>query len=128
MRLLLDTHAFLWWASEDPALSATARRQIESPRNDVFVSPVSAWEIVLKAGLGKLTTPSPVDEFIPEQMARNRFDVLPLSITHVLQVSHLPEHHRDPFDRLLVAQAMVEGLSFVTGDQHMSRYDVRVVW
>lgn len=128
MRLLLDTHAFLWWVSDDPALPNRVRRQLSAPRNEVFVSAVSVWEIVVKAALGKLTIPLPAERFVPEQLVANGFEALPLSITHALAVDRLPAHHRDPYDRLLVAQAVTEGMTIASGDQQIAAYPVKIVW
>ncbi len=128
MKLLLDTHAFLWWVSEDEGLSATARRRIADPRNEVSVSVVSAWEIVMKAGKGGLTLDEPPERFVPKQLEANGFTAAPVHLRHVLGVSKLPDIHRDPFDRLIVAQAIAEGLAIVTADAQIARYDVKVVW
>lgn len=128
MKLLLDTHAFLWWVTDDNRLSATAGRRISDPRNDVFFSAVSAWEIVVKAALGRLTLAEAPDRFVPRQVEINAFTPLPLQVAHATNVWNLPQHHRDPFDRLLVAQALTEGLSIVTSDAKMRRYPVKIVW
>jgi PIN domain nuclease of toxin-antitoxin system len=127
VRLLLDTHVFLWWISEDARLPVRARSQIASARNDVFLSAVSAWEIVAKAAPGRLELPEPPQRFIPAQLMSNGFEPLPLSLTHALAVAQLPDHHRDPFDRLLVAQAIVESIPIVTSDKTIARYPIKVV-
>lgn len=128
MRLLLDTHAFLWWVADDPRLSAPARRSIGAPRNEVFFSAVSAWEIVLRGSLGKTSLPESPDRFVPEQLRDNAFVALPVTVSHALAVGRLPNVHRDPFDRLLIAQAIVEGLRIVTRDEQISKYAVPVIW
>ncbi len=128
MNVLLDTHAFLWWVADDDRLSRRARRTIADPRNEVLVSSVSAWEIVVKAGLGRLSLPEPPERFVPKHMEANAFAPLPLHLLHALGVSALPPIHRDPFDRLLVAQAIVEHLALVSGDSQVGSYPVKVVW
>jgi PIN domain nuclease of toxin-antitoxin system len=123
VRLLLDTHTLLWWLADDPRLAEQARTAMGDPANDAFVSAASAWEIAIKAGLGKVSMP---DDLV-EQLAANSFTALPVQMTHALAVRHLPDHHRDPFDRLLVAQAQIEGLTLVTADRSIPRYDVAVL-
>ncbi len=128
MRALLDTHAFLWWISDDARLSERCRAIISDGVNEILFSAVSAWEIVVKAGIGRLAVPDNLENYIPEQVSRNRFEVLPISITHALRVSRLPNHHKDPFDRMLVAQAQVEKVTILTGDAQIARYPIRVAW
>jgi PIN domain nuclease of toxin-antitoxin system len=119
VRLLLDTHVLLWWIADQP-LSKAADREIRAARNVVCVSAVSAAEIGVKTAIGKLRTP----DDLKRQLQRHRFTHLPVTVEHGLQVGELPLHHRDPFDRLLVAQAQLEGLTIVTRDPRISRYDV----
>lgn len=128
MKLLLDTHAFLWWVLDDPHLSRRARVTIGDPRSDVFFSAASAWELAIKAALGRLQMPRPLGQLLPEQLVLNGFGVLPVTLAHALAVAALPRHHGDPFDRLLVAQAQIEGLSIVSGDRQLSRYGVERIW
>jgi PIN domain nuclease of toxin-antitoxin system len=128
VRLLLDTHTFLWWIANDDRLSTRARKVIADGENDVLFSTVSAWEIVIKAGLGRLLLPEEPERFVPRQVEANAFSVLPLHLGHAFRVSALPDVDRDPFDRLLVAQAAVERLALVSGDRGLSRYPVKVVW
>lgn len=128
MRLLLDTHAFLWWVSDDAALSRRARSAIADRSNACLVSAASAWEIAIKTSLGKLEIDGEVARFIPEQMAENGFEVLPIELSHVTRVARMPFHHRDPFDRLLAAQALEEGLAMVSADVIFRRYGVTRVW
>lgn len=104
MRALLDTHAFLWWIMADPRLSATARRILEDGATQIMFSAASGWEIAIKTRLGKLTIVDDPRRYVSEQIARNGFDVLPITLAHALHVWTLPDHHRDPFDRMLVAQ------------------------
>lgn len=128
MNLLLDTHAFLWFISDDAALSASARAAIMAAENQVWLSAASAWEITLKYGLGKLPLPEEPDRFIPAMRQRAGVDVLPIGEAEVCQVHKLPQLHRDPFDRILVAQAACHGLVIVTDDACIGRYPVRTLW
>ena len=128
MRYLLDTHAFIWWATQDPALPGTVRATIDDPAHETYFSAVSAWEIAIKAQLGQLALQGEVERLIPDQIAAGRFLTLPVEIRHALRVGTLPLLHRDPFDRLLVAQAQLEGLSVLTADHAIAQYDVAVAW
>ncbi len=127
MRLLLDTHVFLWWIGDDSRLSLSAREAISVAENEVFLSVVSAWEISVKTRLGKLALPSDVDKFLPDQIQRNAMTILPIGLAHALRVARLPLHHRDPFDRMLVAQAQSEKLTLVTADEAIRPYDVSLL-
>jgi PIN domain nuclease of toxin-antitoxin system len=128
VRVLLDTHAFLWWVLEDQRLSPVARETITDPGIDVLVSPVSAWEIAVKAADGRLDLPEPSRTYVPSRMVANRFQELPITLDHCLRTAELPLIHRDPFDRLLVAQAQAEDLPLVSGDPAITRYDVETIW
>ena len=128
MKLLLDTHAFLWWITDDGRLSEAARRAISDRDNEVFFSAVSAWELAIKAGIGKLTLNEDLSGFVHEQLLENRFAPLPLTLEHALRVRDLPGHHQDPFDRALIAQVQVEGMRLVSRDTILSRYPVDVLW
>ena len=128
MRALLDTHAFIWWVTNDPQLSVNARNVIADSGNILLLSVVSAWEIVIKNKLGKLTLPEPVEQYIPSRLVSNRFESLPIQMSHVLQVGSLPNIHRDPFDRILIAQSQVENLPIVTIDQQITQYLVQTIW
>ncbi|BAY99417.1 hypothetical protein NIES37_33990 [Tolypothrix tenuis PCC 7101] len=128
MRALLDTHAFIWWVTDDSQLSVTARNVIADSGNSLFLSVVSAWEIVIKNKLGKLALPEAVEQYIPTRLAMNRFESLPIQMSHVLQVASLPNIHRDPFDRILIAQSQVENLPIVTIDQQITQYAVPTIW
>lgn len=123
MRLLLDTHALLWWLADDPTLSEGAISAVAEARNSVYVSAVSAWEIAIKRSLGKLRAP----EDLENQLRAHHFTPLPIQFSHALAVGKLSHHHRDPFDRLLIAQALAEGLTIVTRDTHVPRYGVDVI-
>jgi PIN domain nuclease of toxin-antitoxin system len=128
MRLLLDTHAFLWWLDANPKLSRKARSAIGSARNECFVSVASGWEIAMKVSLGTLRVEGALDRFLPEQLAANGFQPLAIDLKHTARVATLPFHHRDPFDRLLVAQALDEELRIVTGDPVFAKYGVTRLW
>ena len=122
-RLLLDTHAFLWWLSDDPALGAEARQIMSEPRNQVLVSAASIWEISIKQAKGMLEAPAALEVLVEDE----GFTKLPISLFHGQQAGKLPEIHRDPFDRMLIAQAQAEGLELVTADGIIPQYGVRVV-
>jgi PIN domain nuclease of toxin-antitoxin system len=127
MRLLLDTHVFLWWTDNNPALSFRAQRAISDESNDCFLSIVSCWELAIKVSLGKLSLSQSVEKFIVEQVAANGFELLPVDFRHVAAVESLPFHHRDPFDRLMITQARAEDLVIVTADSLIPHYDVSVL-
>ncbi|MFZ4657018.1 MAG: type II toxin-antitoxin system VapC family toxin [Caldilineaceae bacterium] len=127
MKLLLDTHTFLWFVNDDTRLSSSAAALLES-ENDVLVSLVSLWEIAIKYSLGKLALPAPYEEFVAQQILANEIDVLPIQIAHLTAVSQLPFHHNDPFDRLLIAQSIVEGVPIISIDSIFDRYSVRRLW
>jgi PIN domain nuclease of toxin-antitoxin system len=128
VRALLDTHAFLWWINDDARLSDRCRAIISSGVNEILFSAVSAWEIAVKAGIGRLTIPGDLETYTLAQVSRNRFEVLSISLSHALRVSRLPSHHKDPFDRMLIAQAQVERVTILTGDAQIARYPIRVAW
>jgi PIN domain nuclease of toxin-antitoxin system len=128
MRVLLDTHSFLWWVTDDPRLSPRAREAMSDGENHLFFSAASAWEIAIKARLGRLTIPDPVATFVPTQLAENAIEGLPINLTHALHVHSLPDHHGDPFDRMLVAQSQIENLPILTGDPLIAQYAVETIW
>ena len=125
---LLDTHAFLWWVDDAPQIPLAARAVIADPGNECFLSVASCWEMAIKASLGKLELARPVAVFVAEQLAANDFRLLNVELKHVGLVEKLPFHHRDPFDRLLVAQAKAERLTLLSADAELARYGVRVLW
>lgn len=128
MRVLLDTHAFLWWITDDPRLSERARKIIGDGKNRLYLSAASGWEVAIKAALGRLKLPDAPERFIPEQLALNAIETLPVRMSHALHIYSLPRHQRDPFDRLLVAQAQLEKLPILTADTQIARYPVEVIW
>ena len=123
MRLLLDTHVLLWWLFELPQLGKRASHAIQDPESEVFVSAISAGEIEIKRAIGKLDGP----EDLPVQVGRDGFTELPFTLRHGSALRALPLHHKDPFDRMLIAQARLEGLTLVTADRAMSDYDVPIL-
>jgi PIN domain nuclease of toxin-antitoxin system len=127
MNLLLDTHVWVWSLSFPERLSTEARNLLSSSRNVVYLSAASAWELAIKSSLGKIDLPEPVESYVPSRMARQGLTALPVTHAHALRVAALPPHHRDPFDRLLVAQALVERLPILTADAAFDRYDVEVI-
>ncbi len=128
MRFLLDTHTFLWWITDDPHLSERARQVISDPENEMFLSAASGWEMAIKTQLGKLQLPDRFEQFIAEQLFRNNITSLPVMMSHALHVQSLPLHHRDPFDRLLIAQGQLEKMPIITTDSVFADYDVEIVW
>ena len=126
MSVLLDTQAFLWWVSDDDRLTRPARKTIASAR--CFLSSASCWEMAIKASLGKLDVPRPLSRFLQEQLEVNGFALLPISLEHVSAVADLPFHHRDPFDRLIVAQAIEEEFAVVSSDSIFKTYGVKRIW
>jgi PIN domain nuclease of toxin-antitoxin system len=128
LRVLLDTHAFLWWISDDPRLSDRAREIMADGRNELFFSAASGWEISIKAGLGRLEVPEDLQRFISDQLSRNAFQSLPIYLSHALRTRALPAHHRDPFDRILISQAIVEEMPLLSADPQISHYPVEVTW
>jgi len=128
MRLLLDTCTFLWITSGSEELSDTCRALFRAPENEVFLSAASAWEITIKYQLGKLPLPEPPREFVPAQRLAHRIDSLPITEPAVGHLATLPEHHRDPFDRILVCQAIAEGLIILTPDAQIRQYPIRTAW
>ncbi len=128
MNLIVDTQVFLWWLVDDRALSGRARDLMRDAGNTLYLSAVSAWEIAIKVALGRLELSGEPAIVVPEQMAANSIEPLPVQISHALHVYSLPSHHRDPFDRMLVAQSQIEGLPILTSDARIGHYDVEVVW
>jgi PIN domain nuclease of toxin-antitoxin system len=128
VRVLLDTRTFLWWVEDAPILSKEARAAIGNPENECLLSLASCWEMAIKLGLGKLRLPGAIERFIPEQLAANVFRQLPIELRHVARVAVLPFHHRDPFDRLLAAQALEERCVIVSADPIFAKYGVSRIW
>lgn len=127
MRLLLDTHTFLWWVADDARLSAKARAAV-TDATEVFLSVASCWEMAIKLGLQRLTLALPIDRFVSEHLGINQFTLLAIELDQLARVTALPFHHRDPFDRLLAAQALQEQLTIVSADAVFRKYRVKTVW
>jgi PIN domain nuclease of toxin-antitoxin system len=128
MKLLLDTCAFLWIAGDASALSKRARELFRGADNEVYLSAVSAWEIAVKHTLGRLPLPAPPERFVREMREAHGIAALPIDEDSALHVSHLPDLHRDPFDRMLVSQAIVHGLTILTPDPIIMDYPARTIW
>jgi PIN domain nuclease of toxin-antitoxin system len=128
VKLLLDTHTFLWFIDGSPQPSTAARTLIEEADNEVFLSVGSLWEIAIKVSLGKLSLGQPFERLMPAQLSLNSIELLNITISHTAKVITLPFHHRDPFDRLLIAQALVEDIPLVGVDTVFDAYGVRRLW
>jgi PIN domain nuclease of toxin-antitoxin system len=127
VKVLLDTHAFLWAITDDPQLSRRAREVFSGP-GDLFLSVASIWEILIKVQIRKLPLPRPVVPYLRGQLAKNSVQILPVLLDHVARLEQLPMHHRDPFDRILVAQSAEEGLPILTADPLLGKYPVTLIW
>ena len=127
MKLLLDTHIFIWWADHPEKLSNTALSALEDEANDLILSVASVWEIQIKIQLGRLKLSLPLKELIKNQQETNDLTVSPVALAHVLALDALPFHHKDPFDRLLIAQSIEEDLTLVTADSQFSAYSVKLL-
>jgi len=128
VRVLLDTNAFIWWNLDAGKLSRPAFAAIDATNNEIFLSAVSAWEIAIKYAKGLLTLPEEPRVFVPACIADDGLSPLPVEVTHALQAGALPRIHKDPFDRLLVAQSQLEGLPILTSDARIAAYGVEVIW
>lgn len=128
MKLLLDTHTFLWWITDDPQLSKKARELISDGHNILYWSAASSWEVSIKYALGRMPLPEAPERFLPAEIGKNRLESLPIIDAHAFQAGQLPHHHRDPFDRMLVAQAQVESLALLSNDRQLNHYDVDIRW
>ncbi|MBW2263658.1 MAG: type II toxin-antitoxin system VapC family toxin [Deltaproteobacteria bacterium] len=128
MRALIDTHVLLWWLTDDERLSGKARRTFTSGRSTLLWSAASSWELAVKISLGKLSLPGPLRSYLPRKLREQRITPIAVEHSHAFRVAELPKHHRDPFDRLLVAQAQVEKVSIISADARLGEYDVKIVW
>ena len=128
MRLLLDTHAFLWWIFDDPRLSSTARTLIADPSAEILFSVVSAWEIAIKYASGRLPLPQRPELFVPYVRNASEIESLEIDEESAFLAGKLPRFHPDPFDRMLIAQAIVQGMTILTPDPEIGKYSVRVLW
>lgn len=128
MRLLLDTHAFLWFINGDDNLSQHSKLLIQDANNEVLISIAILWEISIKNSLNKLELSQPFEVLISRELADNEFTLLPITVEHLIQLGKLPFHHRDPFDRLLIAQSLCEQLPIVSKDSQFDHYALEVIW
>lgn len=128
MNLLLDTHALLWFALGDQQLSLAARQLIEDATNSKFVSPATYWEIAIKISIGKYALNEPYETFFDRAIRQNGFQILPIEPRHTVALTTLPYHHRDPFDRLMIAQAIIERLALVSADAIFDAYPIQRLW
>ena len=128
MKALLDSHTFLWWVLDTPDLSDDCRRILGDGDNDILLSVASSYEIAYKAAVGRLTLPERPDDYIRSRLTANGFESLAIELPHALRAATLPRIHGDPIDRILIAQAQVEGIPMLTADPAIARYDVEVIW
>lgn len=128
MKALLDTHVLLWWLRGDNRLSPRVRHLLTDGRNDLFWSAASSWELAIKVSLGRIRFPGPLHAYLPQTLREQRLTPLTIEHSHTFAVAELPMHHRDPFDRLLVAQAQIEGLPLITADSKLKAYAVELLW
>ena len=128
MKFLLDTHSFLWWITDSQLISQTAQEIIGDSNNDLFWSAASSWEVAIKYNLGRLMLPEAPELFIPTELVKNRIESLPIVDKHSFRAGQLPIHHRDPFDRMLIAQAQIEGMKIISNDHQISLYDIEMTW
>ena len=128
MRCLLDTHAFLWFLLDDPKLSVAAGNFIADPGNDIEISPATYWEVAIKVSLGKYALPESFEVFMEREIAAHDFRILHIAPKHAAALTTMPFHHRDPFDRLLIAQAVVEQIPIVSGDAAFDAYPITRLW
>jgi PIN domain nuclease of toxin-antitoxin system len=128
MKFLLDTHTFIWYVTNNQKLSLTAQQLINDGNNEILLSIVSIWEIAIKHSIGKLSFELPFEIFISQQLSVNNFDLLNIRVNHLNIVANLPLHHRDPFDRLIIAQALVEQIPVVGTDEVFDSYPIQRLW
>lgn len=128
MRLLLDTHCWLWMETAPERFTPAVAATLADPKSELFLSAASCWELAIKHSLGKLDLPQPPRTYVESRMARNAVWPLPITPQHALEVADLPHHHGDPFDRLLVAQAKLEGLTLLTVDRQLKSYEIEILW
>jgi PIN domain nuclease of toxin-antitoxin system len=128
MRALLDTHTFLWWVLDDPQLSPLCRQIIADGSNTIYFSAASAWEIAIKYQIGKLALPDLPEPYVTSRVALNSFQILAIELSHALHIPELPMLHRDPFDRILIAQSQKENMSLLTADPLIAQYSVQTLW
>ena len=128
MKLLLDTHTFIWWDSEPERLTQKVLSMLQNPKNVLLVSMASLWEMQIKLQLGRLKLNTPLEELVRGQLEINMIDILDIKLEHILALGQTPSHHKDPFDRLIIAQAGIEEAIVVTKDKMFAEYAIKVVW
>lgn len=128
MNLLLDSHTFVWWRDEPNKLSPLALTEISNPNNDVFLSVVTVWELQIKIALNKFTIKGTLENAVKDEQQNNGFQILPVNLAHALYLENLPLYHKDPFDRLLISQAVVENMTLVSADTNFAHYQVNLLW
>ena len=128
MKLLLDSHSFVWWRDEPQKLSPTAFAEISNPNNDVFLSVVTVWELQIKIAPNKFTIKGGLENAVKNEQQNNGFQILAIQLSHALYLENLPPHHKDPFDRLLISQAIVENMTLVTADTEFTKYQANLLW
>ncbi|ASC74135.1 PIN domain nuclease [Halomicronema hongdechloris C2206] len=128
MKLLLDTHTFIWWDSQSSQIPEGTLDLLKSPDNELLLSLVSVWEIQIKAHLGKLELKAPLLDIVQRQESQNGVVILPIALAHIIELDQLPWHHKDPFDRLLIAQSRVEAATLVSKDPAFNHYDCQMIW
>lgn len=128
MKFIADTHAFIWFVTDSPQLSTSAKKLFESPESERLFSMASIWEIAIKTNLGKLSLGQPLEKLLPEQLALNYIRLLDIALSHALRAASLPLHHRDPFDRMIIAQSLVENLPVLSNDSAFDAYGIKRIW
>ena len=128
MRFLLDTHVLIWWSGESNKISSTVKNLLMDESNSIFISFVSVWEIQIKSQLGKLELNIPLAQLIQEQQNINQFQLLPIYLNHIYFLENLPQHHKDPFDRLLISQSIIEQIPILSVDKLFDLYSVKRIW
>ncbi|RZM82297.1 type II toxin-antitoxin system VapC family toxin [Leptolyngbya iicbica] len=128
MKLLLDTHTFIWWDSQSSQIQKTTLDLLKNPDSALFLSLVSVWEIQIKVHLGKLELQAPLLEIVQRQVSQNAISILPITLDHIIELDQLPWHHKDPFDRLLIAQSRTEAAVLVSKDPAFASYDCQTLW
>ena len=128
MKLILDSHSFIWWRDEPHKLSPTAFAEISNPNNKVFLSVVTVWELQIKIALNKFTIKRGLENAVKQEQQSNGIQILPVYLSHALHLVNLPPHHKDPFDRLLISQAIIENMTLISADANFAKYQVNLLW
>ena len=128
MKLLLDSHSFVWWRDEPVKLSPTAFAEISNPNNNIFLSVVTVWELQIKIALNKFVIKGKLENAVQDEQHNNGVQILPVQLSHALYLENLPPHHKDPFDRLLISQSIVENMTLVSADANFAKYQMNLLW